>query len=303
MTFLTIFTAPKPFLDPHIATIQRNAIRSWRQLGPEVSVVLHGDDPGVAEAAAEFGFIHVPDVACSEKGVPYIDDMFRRTREISDAPVLAIVNSDIILFPDFIETARTALANFNKFVLVGRRWDLDVTEALAFEEGYEQRLRAEVAVRGNIKGPTASDYFIFSRTVLTEIPNFTIGRAGWDSWMIYHSTQQPWPILDASSEIFIVHQNHDYRHLPNGQPHYSLPESKRNVALGGGERNMFDQTDLPHALVDGRIVRKPFSWYRMLRRLERWLHPGDQPKGLRGKLFGAVKQYRKQLKSSIIEED
>ena len=31
---ITIFTAPKPFTDPHIDLIQRNAIRSWRDLGP-----------------------------------------------------------------------------------------------------------------------------------------------------------------------------------------------------------------------------------------------------------------------------
>ena len=38
--FLTIFTAPKPFTNPHIDTIQRNAIRSWVELGEAVQVVL-----------------------------------------------------------------------------------------------------------------------------------------------------------------------------------------------------------------------------------------------------------------------
>ena len=35
MSFLTIFTAPKPFTDPHINLIQRNALRSWLALGPD----------------------------------------------------------------------------------------------------------------------------------------------------------------------------------------------------------------------------------------------------------------------------
>ncbi len=30
---LTLFTAPKPFTNPHIALIQRNAFRSWQALG------------------------------------------------------------------------------------------------------------------------------------------------------------------------------------------------------------------------------------------------------------------------------
>ena len=42
MPFLTIFTAPKPFTDPRIDIIQRNAIRSWLSLGEDVGVILVG---------------------------------------------------------------------------------------------------------------------------------------------------------------------------------------------------------------------------------------------------------------------
>ena len=50
MTLLTLFSAPKPFTDPHIALIQRNAIRSWTLL-PDVEVILLGEETGLAEAA------------------------------------------------------------------------------------------------------------------------------------------------------------------------------------------------------------------------------------------------------------
>lgn len=295
MTFLTIFTAPKPFLDPHIAAIQRNAIQSWRQLGPEVSVILHGNDPGIAEAAQEFGCSHVPDVASNQGGVPFIDDMFRRTRELSDAPVLAVINTDIILFPDFLETARTAAASFDKFVLVGRRWDLDVTEPLDFGPGWEARLRQAVRSEGKLKNPNATDYFVFPRTVLTEVPNFTIGRAGWDNWMLFHSLAQPWKIMDATREITVVHQNHDYSHLPGGKPHYRHPESERNVALGGGKQNMYSQLDLKYDLVNGRAVRKPLTWLRFIRMLERWFETEGKPHGIRGRIFRYLRDYRMRL--------
>lgn len=295
MSSLTLFTAPKPFTDPHIAMIQRNALRSWQQLGPDVSVVLHGDDLGVAEAAAEFDFVHVPDVAANEKGVPYIDDMFRRTRELSDAPVLSIINTDIILFPDFLATARAAHQDLGDFVLVGRRWDLDIIEPLAFDVGWQADLRAVVDKKGFRQDPTASDYFLFSRSVLTQVPNFTIGRAGWDNWMIYHSVQQGLNILDATSEISVVHQNHDYSHLPGGEPHYKLPESKRNVALAGGDRNMYDQLDLKYALIGGQVVRRPLTWFQIVRGVERWVQPDGEPHGLRGRLFWKIRKYRKGL--------
>ncbi len=46
---ITLFTAPKPFVNPHIKIIQNNAIRSWKELGPDVSIVLIGDEEGIEQ--------------------------------------------------------------------------------------------------------------------------------------------------------------------------------------------------------------------------------------------------------------
>ena len=51
---LTIFSAPKKFTDPHINIIQRNAIQSWQSLGPEVDVILVGEEDRMAEVADEY---------------------------------------------------------------------------------------------------------------------------------------------------------------------------------------------------------------------------------------------------------
>ena len=67
MPLITLFSAPKPFTNPHIATIQRNAIRSWTLL-PDVEVILFGEETGLAEAAKELGVKHIPSVACNESG-------------------------------------------------------------------------------------------------------------------------------------------------------------------------------------------------------------------------------------------
>jgi len=57
---LTIFTAPKPFTDPHLDLIQRNAIRSWRDLGPLVEVLLIGDEAGMQGAALDLQVRQLP---------------------------------------------------------------------------------------------------------------------------------------------------------------------------------------------------------------------------------------------------
>jgi hypothetical protein len=55
MSYITLFTAPKPFTNPHIAMIQRNAIQSWLNIDQEVQVFLIGQEQGMAQVAAEFG--------------------------------------------------------------------------------------------------------------------------------------------------------------------------------------------------------------------------------------------------------
>ena len=106
MAFLTIFTAPKPFTDPLIATLQYNAIESWTHLGPEVEVIVIGDEPGIAEATQKLGVRHLPNVACNEMGTPLVSSIFQLARENSDSPVLVYVNADILFMPDMIEAAR-----------------------------------------------------------------------------------------------------------------------------------------------------------------------------------------------------
>lgn len=295
MTELTIFTAPKAFDDPHIATIQRNGIRSWLALGEGVQVILMGEDAGVGAAAEELGVMHLPEIACSERGVPYIGNMFERARQYSDSPLLAIVNADIILLPDFLEAARQVQAQREAFVLVGQRWDLDVEGELDFSPGWQDELRAEVVSRGVRHNPAGSDYFLYSRNVFLDVPNFTIGRAGWDNWMIYHANRQPWTILDASADIFIIHQNHGYNHLPGGEIHYRHPESKKNISLGGGSHRMDDLRDLNYALVDGQVVRKPLTWPRAVRKVERWLQPKGVGGTVRNFLYRKVKRYRRRI--------
>src|SRR6185436_12687954 len=105
MPLITLFSAPKPFSDPHIAMIQRNAIKSWTLL-PDVEVILLGEEMGLADVAGEFGVRHVRNVARNESGTPLISSMFQLARENSHGDLLCIVNADMILMRDFVETAK-----------------------------------------------------------------------------------------------------------------------------------------------------------------------------------------------------
>jgi hypothetical protein len=265
---LTLFSCPKPFTHSHIATIQRNAVGSWVRLGDQVQVILMGNEIGVAEAAAEFGVRHIPDVACNEQGTPLISSMFDLARQHGDSSLLMYVNADILLLSDLLTAAQSVSEKLSRFLLVGQRWDLDVTEPLDFPQDWPELLRSFAQTHGRLHPPAGSDYFIFPRHCFIDIPAFAIGRAGWDNWMIYHALKSGFPAIDATEDVMIVHQNHDYSHLPGGKPHYDHPETDENIRLAGGrEVTRFTLFDANKRLVDGRL--RPRHWNLMT--LRRWI--------------------------------
>jgi hypothetical protein len=294
MTFLTVFSAPKPFTNPHIDLIQRNAIQSWLHLGDDVEVLLIGDEKGMAEVAVEYGVCHLPQVARNEWGTPLVSSIFALARQNSDSPLMAYVNGDILLMPNFVEVARVVAAQAESFLVVGRRWDLDVTRRMKFNLNWDRCLRGETRARGKLHAPVGSDYFIFPRELFSDVPDFAIGRAGWDNWMIYHALQQGWPVIDATASLMVVHQSHDYYHLPHGQIHYDLEETKINTKMGGGMRNMYMILDASHELVDGRLIRARLSPARLLRRVERWIQPAEQS-GFRWTATRLLRRWRRKV--------
>jgi hypothetical protein len=275
MSQITLFSAPKSFTNPHIAMIQRNAIQSWSLL-PDVEVILLGEETGLAETARDLGVKHILQVERNASGTPLISSMFRLARDASQrshSDLLCIINADVILMSDFVEAARTSRRKRDKFVLLSQRWDLDVTQPIEFTEGWQNRLRSTVHRQGSLHRPAGSDFFLFPMSCYTEIPDFTIGRAGWDNWMIYKARSEKWTVIDCTPSVMIVHQNHDYSHLPGGKPHYEHPDTNENIRLAGGEANIrYTILDATHQLAaDGKLIRPKLSYLRFMRGVELFL--------------------------------
>lgn len=298
--FLTIFSAPKPFTDPHIGMIQHNAIQSWLHLGADVRVVLIGQEAGLAEAAAEMGIQLLENVRRNEAGTPLVSSIFELARQASDSPLLAYVNSDILLLPDIVQAACQVSNQVKDFLVVGQRWDLDVCRLLDFSDGWPELMRKELNKNGSLHLPAGSDYFIFPRHLYIDIPDFAIGRAGWDNWMIYNARQHGWMVVDGTPDITIIHQSHDYRHLPGGKPHYELPESRQNEALAGGSANLYMVLDSDRQLRRGKLSSPKLSRVWLLRRGEIMLTPSDGARrGWRWSLARRMRRARRRLTGSL----
>jgi len=269
MANLTIFTAPKPFTNPHINIIQRNAIQSWLHL-EDVVVMLIGNEPGIGEAANEFGVVHVPQVDRDDKGVPTVKSVMAVGHTFSTSPLLCYANADMILMSDMVRAARQVAAQEKDFLMVGQRWDLDLPGPLDFSGDWEARLRAEVARRGEFYTPWGIDYFVFPRHLYTEVPNFTIGRPAWDNWMVFHASTSWGAAVDATRSVTVVHQVHDYSHLPGNKPPYGSEVAKRNLVLAGGRKCVYNMLDTDKELINGKVRRPKFLLARVFRRLERY---------------------------------
>ena len=251
--------------------IQRNAIRSWTLL-PDVEVILLGEEEGLTEAAHELGVKHLPSVARNESGTPLVSSMFQLVRENSNSDLLCIINADVILMSDFVEAARRSRLQRDLFVLLSQRWDYDITAPLDFVEGWASRLGESVRKQNQLHRPAGSDFFLFPKSCFQDVPDFTIGRAGWDNWMIYKARQQKWPVIDCTPSMMIVHQNHDYSHLPGGKSHYEHPDTNENIRLAGGQANIrYTILDSTHRLVNGKLARPKLSYLRFMRGVELFL--------------------------------
>jgi hypothetical protein len=231
MTYLTIFTIPKAFSDPHVSLIQRNALASWRHLGADVEVLVMGDDAGVAEAVDEFGATHVGDAAKNEFGTPLLDWAFREAAARGSGELLCYVNADIILLDDFLAAARRLPQR--GYLAIGQRWDCDITKPIDFDVEAGS-LAGWARTNGRLDLGRGSDYFLYPHENDFGLPPFAVGRPGWDNWMMGRTLELGLPLIDVTESVCVIHQNHDYGHVAARRgADWEGPEAERNRQLGG----------------------------------------------------------------------
>lgn len=225
---LTIFATPKKF-DGHIGVIQRNAIQSWTRMSPRPHIILFGTEYGTAEIAREFGLAHVPEIKCNQWGTPLVSDLFEQAESHSTSPVLSYVNSDIVLFDDFARAVTRVADLTPQFLMVGRRNDLDIPDELSFQDGWSEALRQRARREGKLQIARSIDYFAFSRGLYPALPPLAIGRFWWDNWLLWRARSLNAAVVDATSEVLIVHQNHDYSHTTYGRSKEELMASEECI--------------------------------------------------------------------------
>jgi hypothetical protein len=256
---LTVFAIPKAF-EGECARLQRNAIRSWQRLGPDIQVILLGDDPAVADTAAEFSADHVPGVAVNQFRTPLLDSAFALAEQHARHAVLAYANADLILPLNFLTAVSTVRAATRRFMLVGRCYDLFVGEEL------DTRGLDDVGARtdGKMRGYEWIDYFVFPKGIMGRLPPFAVGRPWWDMWMIWRARKLRLDVVDVTEDVHVIHQRHGYGHLENSSPRWWGPEGDANRALLRIGQSLSIE-DATYRLKEGRLLRDRGTLQRRVR--------------------------------------
>jgi len=257
---ITFFTTAKPFRGQS-AVIQRNALQSWKLLHADAETIVFGDDEGAAQVCAELGLRHVPDVVANPSGTKRLDSIFGPAQKLAAHEIVCYCNCDIVLTRDFVAAVEELRKWRERFLMIGRRWDTDVTAPIDFSRaGWDRELVLLANATGFQRGFHNIDYFVFPRGLYTEIPPLVIGRVGWDPWLVGKAHALGVPVVDVSECVTAVHQNHDYRYHPQGMTGvWEDEEARRNVEVARGIRRMTIE-DAPWRLTAAGVVENRFWW-------------------------------------------
>jgi hypothetical protein len=272
----TFFASAKPFVGK-ARTAQYNSLQNWRALGQPI--ILAGDDTGAAEAARDTGALHIPDMAKTVHGTPLLSDIFAKAQAAASTPLVCYINADILVPPSFLAALEAACRKWKRFLMTGRRWDIDIDEKLGFAEGWAGRLDLMRRKKGRLHSPWGLDYFAFPRGMISSMPPFAIGRPGWDGWLIWKLAEAGAPILNATPGVPVLHQNHGYEHVPKGRNNsYLGPEGDENrrlsLADAPDQNEAYLSTYRGEWIFDGERIVFDDSWGRWWWFTRRRMSPG-----------------------------
>jgi hypothetical protein len=170
--------------------------------------------------------------------------------------------------------------------MVGRRWDVDITEPLDFSaDDWQQRIRERAFREGFQRLYYNIDYFVFPRGFYREIPHLAIGHRWIDHWIVWNASASGASVVDATDVVCAVHQNHERGQFPGGEMEWwSGERAQRNFQLAGGWAHLHTIEDASFRLTPEGIqanhsyrlapakrrVRRVFHFVRTKARLGIW---------------------------------
>ena len=145
----------------------------------------------------------------------------------------------------------------SKFLAVGYRYNIDVRSSIDFSNKSESNRFFISAEKDAVKGASSAiDIFCFTRGEYKNIPEFSVGRPGFDNWLLWKARRTFVPVIDITTDTKIYHQNHSYN-FKSFKTHSDIlnsDEAKLNYNLLGN--NGLTLNDTNWVLKDGKLGKK-----------------------------------------------
>lgn len=215
---IEIFSAPKPFIGSD-NDVNLRAIRSWQSLEPKPQITLLGNEVGYDTVAAEYGLKLHPEIDKTFLGVPLFNSMFHVANQ-SLADVVIIINGDIILLQDIVNTLRTVQKRFEHFLVISARYDLatlppDIVEG---DDDFYVKLRKHALENNAMHTYGGMDLWAWNpngpKLFDPIMPHFIFGRGKYDNWLTHETiVANRRAVIDASEAVMSIHIRHGYNRV------------------------------------------------------------------------------------------
>ena len=224
-----------------------------------------------------------------------LHEMFGKARQLARHRLLCYIDSRMLLLPDFSEAFNRVEALYPEFLMVGRRWDVDISQPVGFaEQDWQDEVRHQALATGKCHAARQIDYLMFSHGLFPrDLPPLPLGSGLWNHWLIWRAVADGSMVVDVSDVVLAIHQNHeaDAREI---SPKMQGKELGDHVALCGGSGHLCGIDRAPYRLTAKDVVPNRFrrlrNWCRSQNRLGReaaMLRRQNEGKGARVKELSA----------------
>lgn len=244
---ISFVTAFKKFKPPY-SLIQSSALYSWQV--NDIKIVASENEVGLKGPCSVFtNLTLVPGIKRARElefqhQAPVVRDLIEKTLPFIETPMVALINSDIIIPSNFNSVLDRIFRKygFNIFLAIGRQ-DIQLTYQVTSPEAYQAVQKEHGKPAEDSTGPYT---FITSkfwwRKVIQEMPDLILGRYGWDNWIRRYAQLHIENRLTASKALILLHCIHGHNHIiiqEKAQPGKD-PSSQFNAGL---VKNGYSQID------------------------------------------------------------
>jgi hypothetical protein len=204
-------TIPRSFIDPFL-TPQVNALNIIRNYDPSANIVLYSDDDGVKDYASN-NLYHAPDEVIKKGRLPLVNEALKYCAINFPECYICYINSDMLLVGDTKELISYIDKRFSgNFLATGYRCNLHIDNVIKSNELPD--LIKKCSCKKTKGRHSALDVFIFKSEIfsLLNMPNFPVGRPGWDNWLAAKCRILGFALVDISNVVTLVHQEHPSFH-------------------------------------------------------------------------------------------